>query len=79
MAKVFKRVKRSVEERRTERTRWVPLKVEVFEALGSLIELYHFNVQMHAPAPGEPASEMYENLVNGYEEFRKKLESGIAK
>lgn len=79
MAKVFQRTKRSVEERRAGRDRWVPLKVEVFEALGELIELYHYVVQLNAPAQGEQPSEMYVNLVNGYDEFRRKLEKGIAK
>lgn len=79
MAKIFNRTKRSVEERRSNRDRWVPLKTETFEALGSLLELYHFCVQTYAPAPGELPSEEYENLVNGYKEFREKLERGIAK
>lgn len=80
MVRVFGRLKKQVEDRRDPtRQRWVPLKVEVYETFGDLLELFHFVAQKALAEEGDNPSPATVNLQAAYVEFRQKLEQAVKK
>jgi len=78
MARVFTRLKKQVVERRSgPRDRWVPLKVEVYETLGDVLELFHYVTQDALAKAGDNPSEAVVNLQAAYFEFREKLGKAV--
>jgi len=80
MARTFKRLQKQVQERRGgPRERWVPLKVEVYETFGDVLELFNFVLQQALAKDGETPSEATVNLAAAYADFRVKLEQAVKK